>query len=114
MRHWPKAAAIGAALVCIAGCGPLGKPRPCSGDADCSSGSFCAQGVCTDMRADDCRRVACTVSIVAPSSVALTDGVVAFQISVSGTVPDMVELLRDGGPLATLTAPYAYTWDTSV
>jgi Bacterial Ig-like domain/Bacterial Ig domain len=113
MRQWPRAAAVGAILVCLASCGPLGRPRACSVDADCSSGSFCAQGSCTDMRADDCRRVACTVSIVAPGSTAYTEGAVAFQVSISGTVPDTVELLRDGGPLATLTPPYQYTWDTS-
>jgi hypothetical protein len=113
MRHWPKAAAIGAALVCIASCGPLGTPRSCTGDSDCSSSSVCAQGVCADMRADDCRRVACAVSIVAPSSTSFTGGAVAFQVSISGTVPDKVELLRDGSPLATLPPPFLYTWDTS-
>src|SRR5512143_2575888 len=103
MGQWPKAAAVGAILICLASCGPLGRPRACSVDADCSSGSFCAQGSCTDMRADDCRRVPCTVSIAAPGSTAYTEGAVAFQVSISGTVPDTVELLRDGGSLATLT-----------
>src|SRR5512142_1326674 len=113
MSHWPMAAAIAAELVCLVGCGPRGAPRTCSGDSECSSGSLCAQGVCTELRADDCRRVACTISIVAPSSSAFTDGTVAFQVNVSGTVPDTVELLEDGGPLAKLSPPYQYTWDTS-
>ncbi len=70
MSKAPVAAAVAVAFVCLAACGPLGRPRLCAGDGDCASGSFCAQGVCVDMRADDCRRVACTVSIVAPSSAA--------------------------------------------
>ncbi len=53
-----------------------------------------------------------TVSITSPDTVIFTKNTVKFQLTVTGD-PSSVELLKDGAVLATLSAPYAYTWDTT-
>jgi Bacterial Ig-like domain/Bacterial Ig domain len=53
-----------------------------------------------------------TVSISSPSVDVFTKGSVTVQVVVTGA-PDSVDLLKDGTVLATLVAPYSYSWDTS-
>lgn len=53
-----------------------------------------------------------TVTISAPAEAVYTNGSVAVQLTVTGD-PTAVELLKDGTTLATLTAPYSYTWNTA-
>ncbi len=53
-----------------------------------------------------------TVAISSPSADAFTKGSVTIQVAVTGA-PDSVDLLKDGTLLATLPAPYTYTWDTT-
>jgi Bacterial Ig-like domain/Bacterial Ig domain len=53
-----------------------------------------------------------TVSISSPNTDVLTKGAVTVQLAVTGE-PTTVELLKDGAVLATLSAPYSYTWDTT-
>jgi hypothetical protein len=53
-----------------------------------------------------------TVSISSPSVDVFTKGAVSIQVVVTGA-PDSVDLLKDGTVLATLVAPYSYSWDTS-
>jgi Bacterial Ig-like domain len=55
---------------------------------------------------------ALTVSISSPSVDAFTKGALSIQVVVTGA-PDTVDLLKDGTVLATLAAPYSYSWDTS-
>jgi Bacterial Ig-like domain/Bacterial Ig domain len=52
-----------------------------------------------------------TATISSPSGAVFTNGMVTVQVAVTGA-PTQVELLKDGMVLATLTAPYQYTWDT--
>jgi hypothetical protein len=54
-----------------------------------------------------------TVGLSSPSGTAYTNGILNVQATVTGGTVDSLELLRDGNTLATLTAPYAYAWDTS-
>jgi hypothetical protein len=53
-----------------------------------------------------------TVTISSPSVDVFTKGNVSIQVVVTGA-PDSVDLLKDGAVLATLVAPYSYSWDTS-
>jgi Bacterial Ig domain/Bacterial Ig-like domain len=53
-----------------------------------------------------------TVSITSPDTNVFTKGTVSLQLAVTGE-PTSVELLKDGAVLATLSAPYTYTWDTT-
>jgi Bacterial Ig-like domain/Bacterial Ig domain len=53
-----------------------------------------------------------TVSITSPDTTIFAKSTVNFQLAVTGE-PTTVELLKDGTVLASLTAPYTYTWDTS-
>ncbi len=55
---------------------------------------------------------ALTVSITSPSVDAFTKGAISIQVVVAGA-PDSVELLKDGNVLASLVAPYSYSWDTT-
>jgi hypothetical protein len=52
-----------------------------------------------------------TVSISSPSVQVYTKASVTVQVVVTGE-PNTVELLKNGSVLATLVAPYQYTWDT--
>jgi hypothetical protein len=52
-----------------------------------------------------------TISIT-NSTDAFTKGTISIELAVTGA-PTSVELLQDGAVLATLTAPYAYAWDTT-
>ncbi|MFP2907131.1 Ig-like domain-containing protein [Pyxidicoccus sp. 3LFB2] len=54
-----------------------------------------------------------TVTFAGPLGTAYVRSAITFDVQVEGGEADSVELLKDGAPLATLTAPYAYTWDTS-
>lgn len=54
-----------------------------------------------------------SVSLSSPSGTAYTNGSLTVQANVTGGTPESLELLRNGTSLAVLTAPYAYTWDTS-
>ncbi len=54
-----------------------------------------------------------SVSLSNPSGTAYTNSSLTVQATVSGGTPESLELLRNGTSLAVLTAPYAYTWDTS-
>ncbi len=53
-----------------------------------------------------------TVSLSSPSAQVFTNASVSLQVTVTGDLSS-VELLKDGTLLATLTAPYQYTWDTT-
>jgi Bacterial Ig domain/Bacterial Ig-like domain len=53
-----------------------------------------------------------TVSITSPDTSIFTKGSLTVQLAVTGE-PTSVELLKDGAVLATLSAPYTYTWDTT-
>jgi hypothetical protein len=55
---------------------------------------------------------AVAVTIGTPAMDIYTHGSVNVQVVVTGPA-DSVALLVDGNPLATVTAPYQYTWDTS-
>jgi Bacterial Ig domain len=54
-----------------------------------------------------------TVNLSSPSGTAYTNGTLNVQATVTSGTPDSLELLRNGTPLANLTAPYSYAWDTS-
>lgn len=56
---------------------------------------------------------ALTVQITSPNRDVTTNGLVSFQVFVSGGTPDAVQLLMDGKPFATLSPPYQYTLNTS-
>ena len=53
-----------------------------------------------------------TVGLSSPAGTAYTNGTLNVQVTVSGGTPDSLELLRNNAPLATLSAPYSYTWET--
>ena len=53
------------------------------------------------------------VSITSPTGTVFVRENVTVQINVSGGTPDGVELLKDGGVLATLVPPYQYTWNVT-
>ncbi len=53
-----------------------------------------------------------TVAITSPSSQVYTNAEVTVLVAVTGD-PTGVDLLKDGALLATLAAPYQYTWDTT-
>ena len=53
-----------------------------------------------------------TISITSPDTSVFTKGAFSVQLAVTGE-PTSVELLKDGAVLATLSAPYTYTWDTT-
>jgi hypothetical protein len=54
-----------------------------------------------------------TVNISSPAGTAYTNGTLNVQATVTGGTPESLELLRDSTPLASLSAPNAYAWDTS-
>jgi hypothetical protein len=54
-----------------------------------------------------------TVGLSSPAGTAYTNGTLNVQATVTGGTPESLELLRNGTPLATLSAPYTYAWDTS-
>ena len=54
-----------------------------------------------------------TVGLSSPSGTAYTNGTLNVQATVTGGTVDSLELLRNGTPLASLTTPYTYAWDTS-
>jgi hypothetical protein len=53
------------------------------------------------------------VAITSPSATIYTNGTVNVQLLVANGVPDSVQLLLDNTPLAALSAPYQYAWDTT-
>jgi hypothetical protein len=52
------------------------------------------------------------VTLTQPVQPVYTRGTVSLAVGVKGGVPDTVEVLQGTRVLATLTAPYTYTWDT--
>jgi Bacterial Ig-like domain len=54
-----------------------------------------------------------TLTITSPNATAYTKGTLTVQVGVSGGVPGSVTLLKNSVPLATLSAPYQYVWDTT-
>jgi Bacterial Ig domain len=54
-----------------------------------------------------------TVGLLSPAGTAYTNGLLNVQATVTGGTAESLELLRNGTSLATLNAPYSYTWDTS-
>ncbi|QSQ22544.1 Ig-like domain-containing protein [Pyxidicoccus parkwayensis] len=59
-----------------------------------------------------CDAASLSVKLLAPSGPVTTRGTVQVSLAVTGKV-DTVEVLRDGLVLATVAAPYSYTWDTT-
>jgi hypothetical protein len=53
-----------------------------------------------------------SVSWGAPTETVFTNGTVTVSVSVTGGTPELVKLLLDGAPVATLTPPYTHPWDT--
>jgi Bacterial Ig-like domain/Bacterial Ig domain len=53
------------------------------------------------------------LSITTPSADAFTNATQNVQVTVSGGTAQSVVLLKDGKPLATLSAPFSYAWDTT-
>lgn len=51
------------------------------------------------------------VTISSPIATAYVKDSVTIQVAIAGGTADEVRLLRDGMPLATITAPYQYAWD---
>ncbi|MFY0524021.1 Ig-like domain-containing protein [Archangium gephyra] len=54
-----------------------------------------------------------TVTITAPTGTFYTSGSVAISVDVRGGTPEVVRLFKDAVELATLSAPYTYTWNTA-
>jgi hypothetical protein len=54
-----------------------------------------------------------SIKIVTPSATVYTNGSVNVQVAFAGS-PNTVALLKNGEVLANLSAPYAYTWNTTV
>lgn len=50
--------------------------------------------------------------ITKPSAAVYANGVVTFELALTGPAPDKVELLRGTELVTTLVAPYRYDWDT--
>lgn len=68
----------------------------CAADAGaCPSGSF-------------------SVAIVSPSGETYANGTLEIQVTVTGGTADRVELEADGAPVAELSPPYTYAWDTTL
>ncbi len=53
------------------------------------------------------------VTITTPTGTLYTSGSVAISVDVRGGTPEVVRLFKDGVELATLSAPYTYTWNTA-
>ncbi len=53
------------------------------------------------------------VSIISPELEVHGSGSVVIQVVVEGCMPETVQLLLDGEPLAMLVPPFQYTWDTT-
>jgi Bacterial Ig-like domain len=56
--------------------------------------------------------IALTASISSPSADVFVKGALNVQVVVTGA-PDSVDLLKEGVVLASLVAPYTYSWDTT-
>lgn len=79
--------------------------RDCEVDADCGVGQMCGAGVC---------RVGLQLAFLSPlSGLAIQGGKVEIQLQVSGGEPSEIEITVNDGPLAKLTPPFQYQWDTS-
>ncbi|WP_375772508.1 Ig-like domain-containing protein [Archangium gephyra] len=53
------------------------------------------------------------VTITAPTGTFYTSGSVAISVDVRGGTPEVVRLFKDAVELATISAPYTYTWNTA-
>ena len=54
-----------------------------------------------------------SVTITAPTGTFYTSGSVAISVDVRGGTPEVMRLFKDTVELATLSAPYTYTWNTA-
>ncbi|QRO00992.1 Ig-like domain-containing protein [Archangium violaceum] len=54
-----------------------------------------------------------TVTITAPTGPLYTSGSASISVDVRGGTPELVQLFKDEVELATLSSPYAYTWNTT-
>jgi hypothetical protein len=53
------------------------------------------------------------VTITTPTGTLYTSGSVAISVDVRGGTPEVVRLFKDAVELATISAPYTYTWNTA-